>query len=85
MQNLVSRIEEFISIGWNADSSFDYASWENRVYSFLSVAIDSTSANAFRNVKIDSYSWKEEREKQIGHLEGLAVHLDNKKKGISKK
>lgn len=76
MKNIASKIEEFISIGWNANSVRAYFSWENRVYSFLSTAIDSDAATIFRKLK-QYYDWEEDRDKQIGHLEGLAVCLIN--------
>ncbi|RXK87871.1 hypothetical protein EST62_05910 [Chlorobaculum sp. 24CR] len=84
MKNIASKIEELISIGFNIKVYTDYDSWSNRVYFFLSTAIDEDTANKFRDL-LDLISWKSSLEKQLGHLEGLAVRLidENFKNGSS--
>lgn len=77
MQNVASRIEDLVNIGWNISSNQDYQNWANRVSAFLSSAIDEASANRFRELGVEGFleNWNNCRDRQVGHLEGLAVRL----------
>lgn len=77
MQNVASKIEDLVIAGWNTSSSNDYKNWTNRVFAFLSSAIDTSTAETFKKLGVAEFmeSWDDCRERQVGHLEGLSVRL----------
>ena len=77
MQNVASRIEDLVTAGWNASTSTDYKNWANRVFAFLSSAIDEATATKFKELGVEALieNWEDCHGRQVGHLEGLAVRL----------
>ncbi|MDI1302671.1 MAG: nucleotide-binding protein [bacterium] len=75
MKGISSKIEELIDAAWNSAKNSDYRAWENRTYAFLASGIDDSTAKVFRKLGEESFSetWTSCRERQVGHLEGLAV------------
>lgn len=81
MQNIASRIDDLVEMGWRVSSEADYRSWENRVSAFLSAAIDDESATQkFKGLGVEGLleSWKKCRERQLGYLEGLSFRVIEK-------
>lgn len=79
MSILATKISEFIDIGWNSDKESSYRSWESRVSAFLSSAVDEITANEFKKLGQANIfdSWTNCRDRQLGHLEGLAVRFES--------
>src|SRR3970040_2136985 len=77
MKNAASRIDDLVSAGWNTKARADYNNWQNRVFAFLSSAVDETTAERFKTLGKEALyeSWSDCRDRQVGHLEGLAVRL----------
>ena len=65
--------------GWNANHESDLQTWNTRVAAFLASALGQHEAQAFLALRTDRpdshYYWEEDRERQIGHLEGLALRV----------
>lgn len=78
MNTFVQKIEDLVSAGWNVKSDATYRTWASRVSSLLSAAIDSQAAAAFKDLAGTSpfLYWSEYRDRQIGHLEGLALRIE---------
>lgn len=78
MKTIASRIEDLVGFGWNASNDVDYSNWQNRVFAFLSSAIDLATAARFKELgkAVTIFeNWTNCRDRQVGHLEGLAVRL----------
>jgi predicted nucleotide-binding protein len=77
MQNVAVRIGEFADDGWKTTSSSEHSKWGNRVFAFLSSAVDETTATKFKELGVGALleDWKDCRDRQAGHLEGLALRI----------
>lgn len=77
MQSVASRIDDLVEMGWKASDGYDYRSWENRVFAFLSAATDEKVARKFKDLGVEGLleGWAQCRDRQLGHLEGLALKL----------
>jgi predicted nucleotide-binding protein len=81
MQAFAEKIDNLITLGRNCATRRDYEAWTGRVWSFLVVAVDSEAAAAFQSLHQspdESPGWIEGLERQIGHLEGLALRVEAK-------
>lgn len=77
MITFAQKIEELITAGWNVDRDDSYWAWSNRVAAFLTSAIDAQAADLFKDLcESRSTQWKQSRDRQIGHLEGLALRIE---------
>lgn len=83
MQNVASRIDDLVNAGCNTSNNVEYRNWSNRVFAFLSSAIDDETAKKFAELGVESIleTWKACRDRQVGHLEGLAVRLADEGRG----
>lgn len=77
MDEIAARLDQFTDIVWNVTSAADYRRWEHRVMAFLSSALDHATATQFKEVGVEAFmeGWQECRERQAGHLEGLALRI----------
>ncbi|WP_292994959.1 nucleotide-binding protein [Nitrosomonas sp.] len=79
MESFVQRVELLIEIGWKCDDADAYSSWSRRVTAFLQAAMGEEAASAF--VAFDEgnadRSWRRYRDRQLGHLEGLALRVES--------
>jgi predicted nucleotide-binding protein len=77
MKTFAEKIEELVAAGGTVTSSSTYEAWANRVSSLLSTAIDSQAASDFQAlVTGSSVYWERHRDRQVGHLEGLALRIE---------
>lgn len=79
METFTNKIEELIQDGWGVNRD-RYPYWENRVSEFLRSAISDDAAEKFISLSGDAkyLYWNEYRDKQIGHLEGMALKIESK-------
>lgn len=79
MESFIQRIELLIEIGWKCEHASEYLSWLRRTAAFLHAAVGEEAALAFTAFdEGDSYLfWKTYRERQLGHLEGLAIRVES--------
>lgn len=79
MSKVAARIEELASAGWNSKNGSDHKNWGNRVFAFLSSAVDESAAAKFKELGAEGFTegWSDCRDRQVGHLEGLALRLDS--------
>lgn len=78
MESFVQRIELLIGIGWKCQTPSEYSSWFRRTAAFLNTAIGKEAALAFTALdEGDYFSWKTYLERQLGHLEGLAIRVES--------
>ncbi len=79
MESFVQRVELLIEIGWKIDDFTAYLSWSRRVTAFLQAAMGEQTASAFLAFEGDDgyFFWKEFRDRQLGHLEGLALRVES--------
>lgn len=78
MQNFATKIGEIIDAGWNTNTDGQYKNWSNRVSAFLSSAVDEAATAKFKEFGRANIfeEWNECRDRQIGHLEGLALRIE---------
>ncbi|WP_347249947.1 nucleotide-binding protein [Zoogloea sp.] len=78
MNTFAQKIDELVSAGWNINDVGSYNGWSSRVTSLLAAAIDAQAAATFKELAGNSaYTWwSEYRDRQIGHLEGLALRVE---------
>jgi predicted nucleotide-binding protein len=74
-----ARLAELLDIGWNADKEASYRQWESRVSAFLASSKDEVTASEFRKIGAEGLfdNWTKCRERQMGHLEGLIVRIED--------
>ncbi|MBA4382511.1 MAG: hypothetical protein C0406_08100 [Sideroxydans sp.] len=79
MKAITSRIDDLINAGWNLSKRSDFQNWGNRVYAFLDSAIDEATAKKFKELGNEGLleDWDDCRDRQVGHLEGLAAKLSS--------
>jgi predicted nucleotide-binding protein len=75
MSTFATKVENLITAGLNVTNGQDYGAWSSRVDAFLASAIDAEAATAFRALG-NHFAWNENRDRQIGHLEGLALRVE---------
>lgn len=75
MSSFSAKMNELVDTGRNTASNSEYSQWNNRVFALLS-AVDESNARKFKNVGAEGVfdGWKDCRERQLGFLEGLALH-----------
>jgi predicted nucleotide-binding protein len=78
MNTFAQKIDELVSIGWNLNGPASYIAWYNRVKALLTSAIDVQASEAFRDLGgTTPYDyWEQYRDRQVGHLEGLALRIE---------
>jgi predicted nucleotide-binding protein len=78
MNTLAQKIDELVSAGWNVNNGDSYKAWSNRVAALLTAAIDTQAAEAFKDHGgTSAYAyWEQYRDRQVGHLEGLALRVE---------
>jgi predicted nucleotide-binding protein len=78
MNTFAQKIDELVSVGCNVNDAGSYSGWSRRVTSFLSAAIDIQAAAAFKDLAGDApyWEWSRYRDRQIGHLEGVALRIE---------
>lgn len=80
MDTFAKKIDELIVAGWSIDKHQWYTDWAGRVTALLAAAVDRETSVAFGEVGgSDSdhiLTWKTARERQISHLEGLAMSIE---------
>lgn len=78
MSTFAQKIDELVSDGWNVGGSGSYTAWSNRVTALLTAAIDAQSAQEFKDLggSNDFLYWEIYRDRQVGHLEGLALRIE---------
>lgn len=78
MNTFAQKIDELVSAGWNVNDAAAYEGWYNRVTSLLAAAIDAQAAATFKELAGDRPHvwWSQNRDRQIGHLEGLALRVE---------
>lgn len=78
MDTFAQKVDQLIATGWNIDSSREYSLWAERVSAFLTAAIDAEAAQAFSQLGGEDPAtlWERYRERQNGHLEGLALRVE---------
>lgn len=78
MNTFAQKIDELVSAGWNVTDVASYNGWSSRVESLLAAAIDAQTAATFKDLAGGSpyIWWSEYRDRQIGHLEGLALRVE---------
>lgn len=79
MTGIASRLDELASDGARLTSSAEQKGWTNRVYAFLSSAINAATATQFKEQGEEGLleGWRDCRDRQVGYLEGLALHLSS--------
>jgi predicted nucleotide-binding protein len=77
MDTFTQKAADLIDAGWNVNRE-SYEGWAARVEAFLSAAIDREAAERFRALGDDNpyFHWAEYRDRQVGHLEGLALRIE---------
>ncbi|GBG15691.1 3-phosphoshikimate 1-carboxyvinyltransferase [Novimethylophilus kurashikiensis] len=78
MNTFAQKIDELVSAGCNVASASIYIAWSNRVTALLTAAIDTQSAEAFKDLggTTPYLNWEQYRDRQVGHLEGLALRIE---------
>lgn len=76
MNNFAKKLDELIQAGRNSFVDSDYKGWASRVAALLATAIDTKTAVLFEEASTADDYWRDKRDRQIGHLEGLALRLD---------
>lgn len=77
MKSIPERLGDFIEHAYDLDGSTRYDSWLRTLLAFVEVAVGPDTASAIRDLGGDKsiYLWKEYLDRQIGHLEALAIKL----------
>ena len=78
MNNFSQKIDELVSAGWKVNGADSYTAWSSRVTALLTAAIDAQAAEAFKDLGgTNQYAnWERYRDRQVGHLEGLALRIE---------
>ena len=76
MKEVAERLIVFIESAWNLKDDNDYNSWSRQLMAFLKAAAGVDIAQGVNELG-GRYSseWREYRDRQVGHLEGLALTL----------
>jgi predicted nucleotide-binding protein len=76
MKDIVERLNLFIESAWNISDSEGYYSWLRQLVAFLEVAAGEDIAQGVDELcGVYPHEWKKYRDRQVGHLEGLAISL----------
>ncbi len=77
MKEVAERLTAFIDAAWNLKNSDHYQSWLRQILSFLKIAIGAQTAKDVSELAGDNPQlfWNEYLDRQVGHLEGLALTL----------
>jgi len=82
VDSFANKIDELVKAGWNLEKLSWYTDWRGRVAAFLAVAIDQDASLAFQELGREDndniLTWSSARDRQIGHLEGLALRIEAK-------
>lgn len=82
MESFAKKVEDLVVAGWNLEKFAWYTDWVARVTAFLAVAIDDDAGATFaelgRPEGLNATIWTTGRDRQIGHLEGLAMRIEAK-------
>jgi predicted nucleotide-binding protein len=77
VNTFVQKLDDLVATGWNVESNDAYKAWAKRVAAFLAAAIDQQASSVFADLtNLAAFDWRENLERQIGHLEGLALRLE---------
>jgi predicted nucleotide-binding protein len=76
-QEVAARIEAFAEAGWNIRDSDGYTSWLRRLIAFLNAVAEQEVAATVEKLggQYPNTRWEEYRDRQVSHLEGLAITL----------
>jgi hypothetical protein len=76
-EEVAKRLEVFAEAAWNLRDADDYASWIRQLLAFLNVVADKGMVSAVESLGglNPVAKWREYRDRQVGHVEGLAITL----------
>ena len=79
MKEVVDRLTAFIEAAWDVKDSDGYLSWLRQILPFLKVAVGVQAAEDVSELGGDhaAIRWAQYRDRQVGHLEGLALTLNS--------
>src|SRR5688572_30328910 len=79
MSTFAQHIQDLVEFAWKLQDTSEYLSWSSRTAEFLNAALGSEAGATFSSLGGDkpSYLWVTYRDRQIGHLEGLALRIES--------
>jgi len=78
MKILLDKVNELIEHGWSCKEQKSYDQWLSRVKQILTAGFDQEVAREFMSLREEfGWEWEEDRPKQIGYLEGLALKISS--------
>ena len=76
MKILLDKVNELIEHGWSCKEQKSDDQWLSRVKQILTAGFDQEVAREFMSLREEfGWEWEEDRPKQIGYLEGLALKI----------
>ena len=77
MSKIAKRLDVFVNESWDLNSDERYYSWNRQLLAFLNAALGADEAEAVAALATESSisHWRANRDRQVGHIEGLAISL----------